>query len=53
MFGYEEGDFPVTELISSLTFAIPFFSNISLEEQNYVYQIITESLTEIKNETFV
>ncbi len=53
MFGYEEGDFPVTELISSLTFAIPFFSNISLEEQNYVYQIITDSLTEIKNETFV
>ncbi len=52
MFGYEEGNYPVTELISSLTFAIPFFSNISFEEQNYVYQTIAESLTEIKNETF-
>lgn len=51
MFGYTPGDYPVTELVSSLTFAIPFFSNITQEEQNDVYNAIDKSLKEIKNET--
>jgi dTDP-4-amino-4,6-dideoxygalactose transaminase len=53
LFGYVEGDFPITELISSLTFAIPFFNNITFEQQTYVYKIISESLEEIKDEASI
>ncbi|HQI79751.1 MAG TPA: DegT/DnrJ/EryC1/StrS family aminotransferase, partial [Petrotogaceae bacterium] len=50
LYGYEEGDFPYTELTSCLTVAIPFFSNITAEQQEYVVKSITESALEIENE---
>jgi perosamine synthetase len=53
LFGYDEGDFPITELVSSLTVAIPFFSNITFEQQTYVHKIISDSLEEIKDEASI
>lgn len=50
LYGYEYGDYPITELISSLTVAIPFYSNISIQEQEYVVLKIKEVLEEIENE---
>ena len=36
MFGYKEGDFPVTEKVSERTIALPFFNNLKKEEIGYV-----------------
>ena len=36
MFGYKEGDFPVTEHVASGTLAIPFFNNITEEQIDIV-----------------
>jgi perosamine synthetase len=36
MFGYKEGDFPVTEGVSERTIALPFFNNLREEEIDYV-----------------
>lgn len=49
-FGYSEGDFPKAELTSCLTFAIPFFSNITFEQQEHVYKVVVKCLQETKNE---
>lgn len=32
MFGYKEGDFPVTEYVAARTVALPFYSNLKREE---------------------
>ncbi|KAF2956580.1 DegT/DnrJ/EryC1/StrS family aminotransferase [Marinitoga sp. 38H-ov] len=44
LYGYKEGDYPVTELISSLTIAIPFYTEITIHEQKYVVEIIKDIL---------
>ena len=36
MFGYKEGDFPITEQVSNRTIAIPFHNNLTEEEIKYV-----------------
>lgn len=36
MFGYKEGDFPITEWVSGKTIALPFYNNISEEEIDYI-----------------
>jgi len=36
MFGYKEGDFPVTEKVSERTIALPFFNNLKEEQIDYV-----------------
>ena len=36
MFGYEEGDFPVTERISERTIALPFYNKLKEEQIDYV-----------------
>jgi len=36
MFGYKEGDFPITEDVSSRTIALPFFNNLKEEQVDYV-----------------
>ena len=36
MFGYKEGDFPVTEQIAARTIALPFYGNITEKEIDYV-----------------
>ena len=43
-YGYKEGMLPVTERVSRQTVAIPFFSNISLEEQEYVAETIARAV---------
>ena len=48
MFGYKEGDFPVTEDISSRTIAIPFFNNLTQEEINYVREKLKEEIKKSK-----
>jgi dTDP-4-amino-4,6-dideoxygalactose transaminase len=49
--GYKSGDLPITELISSLTIAIPFYTSINKEDQNTVYKMIVETMGEIENES--
>jgi perosamine synthetase len=36
MFGYKEGDFPVTEDVTERTIALPFFTNLQEEQIDYV-----------------
>jgi len=36
MFGYKEGDFPITEKVSKSTIALPFYNNLTEEEIDYV-----------------
>lgn len=36
LFGFKEGDFPITEGVSSQTIALPFFNNLSEEQVEYV-----------------
>jgi len=36
MFGYQQGDFPITEAVSDSTIALPFYNNLSEEEVDYI-----------------
>jgi len=36
MFGYKQGDFPITEDVAKRTIALPFFNNLREEEVDYV-----------------
>lgn len=36
LFSYKEGDFPITERISGLTIALPFYNNLTEEQVDYV-----------------
>lgn len=36
MFGYQEGDFPVTEQVAARTIALPFYGNLTGKEVDYV-----------------
>lgn len=47
MFGYKKGDFPVTESVSDRTIALPFFSNITKEEIDYVVKILQDAMKKI------
>lgn len=38
MFGYQEGDFPITEDVSRRTIALPFFNNLKEEQIDYVVE---------------
>ncbi|HOO73996.1 MAG TPA: DegT/DnrJ/EryC1/StrS aminotransferase family protein [Tepiditoga sp.] len=49
-FGYDYGDYPVTELISSMTAAIPFYTEMDTESQIYVAECVKRVLKEIENE---
>ncbi len=49
--GYKLGDLPYTELISSLTIALPFFTGIKEIQQNTVYEKILDTLEEIEYES--
>lgn len=41
-YGFKPGDFPVTEAVTQTTLAIPFFSDMSLDQVEYVVDRITE-----------
>ncbi len=44
MFGYKEGDYPVTELLGRTSIAIPFHGNLTPQEVEYVAQVLEEGL---------
>jgi len=46
MFGYQEGDFPVTEELGRTSIAIPFYNNLTEDEIDYVGQVIERALEE-------
>ncbi len=43
-FGYRRGDFPITEAVSERTIALPFHTNLSRREIDYVCDTLTSSL---------
>lgn len=47
MFGYKEGDFPITEKVSKSTVALPFYNNLTEEEIDYVCENLEEILRKI------
>ena len=44
MFGYKEGDFPVTEDVTERTIALPFFNNLKEEQIDYVVEKVKEGI---------
>ncbi|ADG05628.1 DegT/DnrJ/EryC1/StrS family aminotransferase [Kyrpidia tusciae] len=44
MFGYREGDFPITEDVAKSTIALPFFNRITDEEIDYVCEMLREGI---------
>jgi len=48
LFGYKEGDFPVTEKVSERTIALPFFNNLKEEEIDYGCENLINIVRNIK-----
>lgn len=44
LFGYREGDFPVTEQIAASTIALPFFNDLNEEQIDYVVSALSEGI---------
>jgi perosamine synthetase len=44
MFGYKEGDFPVTEDVARRTIALPFFNHLKEEQIDYVVKKLKEGI---------
>ena len=44
MFGYKEGDFPVTEDVAGRTIALPFFNNLKEEQIDYVVEKLKKGI---------
>ena len=44
MFGFKEGDFPVTERVGRSTLAIPFHNNLSREEMDYAVSSLADCI---------
>lgn len=44
-FGFKEGDFPITEEISNRTIALPFFTEITDDEIDYVCKNLVEAIS--------
>jgi perosamine synthetase len=44
LFGYKEGDFPITEEVASSTIALPFFNNLQEEQIDYVVSVLSEGI---------
>jgi len=42
MFGYKKGDYPVTEMVSERTIALPFYNNLKEEQIDYVCENLKE-----------
>jgi perosamine synthetase len=47
MFGFKEGDFPITEDVSGRTIALPFFNNLKEKQSDYVVEKLKEGI--VKN----
>jgi len=50
MFGYKEGDFPVTEDVAGRTIALPFFNNLKEEQIDYVVEKLKEGIKLVVSE---
>lgn len=48
MFGFKQGDFPITETISDSTIAIPFYNNLTVEEIDYVVEKLKEAVNMVR-----
>ncbi len=48
MFGYKEGDFPITEKVSKSTIALPFYNNLAEKQIDYVCENLKEILEGMK-----
>jgi perosamine synthetase len=44
LFGYKEGDFPVTEEVAASTIALPFFNDLQDEQIDYVVNMLYEGI---------
>lgn len=44
LFGFKEGDFPITESVSQSTLALPFFNNIKKKQINYVVESLIKGI---------
>lgn len=44
MFGYKEGNFPITEDVAGRTIALPFFNNLKEEQIDYVVSKLKEGI---------
>lgn len=49
LFNFQAGTLPNSEKVSSQTLAIPFYSNIRLEEQEYVISTLADLLSNMSN----
>ncbi len=49
-FGFKEGDFPITESISKHTIALPFFSELTKKEIDYVCKNLVQAIEKVKKE---
>lgn len=47
MFGFKEGDFPVSENAAQRTLALPFFNNLTEKEINYIVKSLKEILSNV------
>lgn len=50
MFGYKEGDFPITEDVAGRTIALPFFNNLQEEQIDYVVEKLKEGIKLVVSE---
>jgi len=46
--GFNEGDFPITESVAKTTLALPFFSNMTEEQIEYVVKTLKEGIATVK-----
>ena len=51
-FGFNEGDFPVTELAGRTSIAIPFHNHITSDEVDYVAEALERALEETRSSRF-
>lgn len=47
-FGYQRGDFPVTEKVAASTMALPFYNNLSKKDIHKVVQVLREAISKFK-----
>ncbi|ADL13602.1 DegT/DnrJ/EryC1/StrS family aminotransferase [Acetohalobium arabaticum] len=47
-FGYERGDFPITEQVTDSTIALPFYNNLTKQEIQQVVEILKEGIEKDK-----
>ena len=50
MFGYKEGDFPVTESVSGRTIALPFYNNLTEQQIDDVVRVLEREILSVKKE---